>query len=85
MYAVSVPGRTEDDVAIITARMRRGALTTIVVLDSAVVSHELIVYGSRASARLDLCRFDGFAVETTREPGRNRLRLSTRPRYSPHR
>ena len=30
-----------------------------------VVSHELTIYGSRASARLDLCRFDGFAVEAT--------------------
>ena len=74
--AVSVPGRTEDDVAIITARMRRGALATIVVLDSAVVSHELVVYGSRASARLDLCRFEGFTVEATGSlPGSPRARL----------
>jgi predicted dehydrogenase len=63
--AYSVPGRTEDDVAIVTARMCRGALASIVVLDSAVVSHELTVYGSRATARLDLCRFEGFSVEAT--------------------
>ena len=76
VYAVSNPGRTEDDVAVITARMRRGALATIVVLDSAVVSHELTIYGSRASARLDLCRFDGFAVEATGSlPGSPRARL----------
>ncbi len=46
--AVSVPGRTDDDVAVVTARMRRGALATIVVLDAAVVSHELTIYGSHA-------------------------------------
>ena len=50
--ACAVPGRTEDDVAVVTAQMRGGALATIVVLDSAVVSHELTVYGSRAAARL---------------------------------
>jgi predicted dehydrogenase len=63
--AYSVPGRTEDDVAVVTARMRRGTLATIVVLDSAVVSHEVTVYGSRATANVDLCRFDGFSVEAT--------------------
>jgi predicted dehydrogenase len=74
--AISVPGRTEDDIAVVTARMRGGALATIVVLDSAVVSHELTVYGSHAAARLDLCRFDGFAVETSEHlPGSPRARL----------
>ena len=56
--------------------MRRGALATIVILDSAVVSHELTVYGSRESARLDLCGLEGFAVEATGSlPGSPRARL----------
>ena len=70
------PGRTEDDVAVVTARMRRGALATIVVLDSAVVSHELTVYGSRAAAQLDLCRFDGFSLRGDRQPARIAPRAS---------
>ena len=75
--AYAVPGRTEDDVAVVTAQMRGGALATIVVLDSAVVSHELTVYGSRAAARLDLCRFDGFSIETSAHlPGSPRARLN---------
>ncbi len=74
--AVSVPGRTDDDVAVVTARMCRGAIATIVVLDAAVVSHELTIYGGRAAARLDLCRFDGFAVEASGSlPGSPRARL----------
>ena len=76
VWALSAPGRTDDDVAVVTARMRRGALATIVVLDSAVVSHELTIYGSRAAARLDLCRFDGFSVEPVGTlPGSPRARL----------
>jgi predicted dehydrogenase len=74
--ALSVPGRTEDDIAVVTARMRLGTLATIVVLDSAIVSHEVTVYGSRAAARLDLCRFDGFTLETSEHlPGSPRARL----------
>ncbi len=74
--AVSVAGRTEDDVAVITARMRHGVLATIVVLDSAAVSHQLTVYGSRAAAHLDLCRFDGFSLQATGSlPGSPRARL----------
>jgi predicted dehydrogenase len=76
VFAYSVPGRTDDDVAVVAARMRRGALATIVVLDSAAVSHELAVHGTRATIRLDLCRFDGFSVETIGSlPGSPRTRI----------
>ena len=68
--AYSVPGRTEDDVAIVTARMRRGALATIVVLDSAVVSHELTIYGSRGDRAARSLPLRGVLGRGDRQPAR---------------
>jgi myo-inositol 2-dehydrogenase/D-chiro-inositol 1-dehydrogenase len=64
VFAYSRPGRTEDEVAVVTARMRRGALASITVLDAAIVSHELMLYGTLGALRLDLCRFDGYTAES---------------------
>jgi len=64
VFAYSRPGRTDDEVAVVSARMSAGAIASITIVDGSVVSHELMLYGTRAALRLDLCRFDGYAVES---------------------
>lgn len=64
VFAYSRPGRTDDEVAVVTVRMCGGAIASITVLDAAVVSHELTLYGTRGALQLDLCRFDGYAGQS---------------------
>jgi predicted dehydrogenase len=64
VFAYSRPGRTDDEVAVVSARMSAGAIVSHSGLDGSVVSHELMLYGTHAALRLDLCRFDGYAVES---------------------
>jgi myo-inositol 2-dehydrogenase/D-chiro-inositol 1-dehydrogenase len=76
---VSATGRArlrDDDGAVVTARMRGGAIATAVVLDDTVVRHRLTIYGTEGAVEIDALRFDGLTRMALEEyPGAPRARL----------
>ncbi|MDX6492803.1 MAG: hypothetical protein QOH02_738 [Gaiellaceae bacterium] len=68
-------GRTDDEVACVSARMRGGALASTLAVDATSLSNEIAVYGTKARVALDLYRFDGFRRASPAEaPGAVRTR-----------
>jgi len=76
VFGFTCAGRGEDQTAVITARMRKGALATALVMDASAVRNELALYGDAGGLGIDCYRSDGLAVApTVGAPGAPRVRL----------
>lgn len=64
VFAVGVDGRGEDQVTMVTGRMRRGALAHACGSDLTAASNEVRVDGEEGALHLDLYRFDGLALSS---------------------
>jgi predicted dehydrogenase len=77
--AVTAMGRSaarDDDGLVVTARLRSGALASLVALDDSAVTHRLTLYGTEGAADVDLLRFDGLTRLGLEDyPGDPRVRL----------
>ncbi len=70
VFAMGRSRRRDDDGAVVTARLRGGAIVTAVVLDESAVTHRVMLYGTEGCVEVDLLRFDGFSRQTVEEyPG----------------
>lgn len=76
VFAMGRSRRRDDDAAVITARLRGGAIATAVVLDDSAVTHRVALHGTEGAVEVDLLRFDGFTRRTVEEyPGSLSARL----------
>jgi myo-inositol 2-dehydrogenase/D-chiro-inositol 1-dehydrogenase len=76
VYALSRSRAGDDDAAVITARLRGGAIATAVMLAESAVTHRVTLYGTEGSVDVDALRFDGFTRATAEEyPGSISARL----------
>ena len=70
VFAMGRSRRRDDDGAVVTARLRGGAIATAIVLDESAVSHRVTLYGTEGAVEVDALRFDGFSRQTVEEyPG----------------
>ncbi len=59
VFAFSRSETRDDDAAVVTARLRSGALAVTAVLDNTAVRQEVAVFGERGALDVDCYRFDG--------------------------
>ena len=55
VFAMGRSRRRDDDGAVVTARLRGGAIATAVVLDESAVSHRVTLYGTEGAVEVERC------------------------------